>query len=35
MKVNSQRVYMFLAGLDILLDGVKGRVLATIALPNI
>lgn len=34
-KVNSQRVYVFLAGLDSHLDGVRGRVLATTPLPNI
>ncbi|KAG5552479.1 hypothetical protein RHGRI_010533 [Rhododendron griersonianum] len=34
-KVNSQRVYLFLAGLDPQLDGVRGRVLATKPLPNI
>jgi hypothetical protein len=32
---NSQRVYVFLAGLDSHLDGVRGRVLSTIPLPNI
>ncbi|KAB5511182.1 hypothetical protein DKX38_030168 [Salix brachista] len=34
-KVNSQRVYIFLAGLDSSLDGVRGRVLATVPLPNL
>lgn len=34
-KVNSQRVCMFLAGLDPQLDGVRGRVLATKPLPNV
>ncbi|XP_048230024.1 uncharacterized protein LOC125370098 isoform X2 [Ricinus communis] len=34
-KVNAQRVYIFLAGLDSQLDGVRGRVLATRPLPNI
>ncbi|GMP41308.1 hypothetical protein CsSME_00011461 [Camellia sinensis var. sinensis] len=34
-KVNSQRVYIFLAGLDPQLDGVRGRILATKPLPNI
>lgn len=34
-KVNSQRVYLFLAGLNPQLDGVRGRVLATKPLPNI
>nr|CAD1840715.1 unnamed protein product [Ananas comosus var. bracteatus] len=34
-KVNSQRVYVFLAGLDSHLDGVRGRILATIPLPDI
>ncbi|KAL5713007.1 Beta-galactosidase 8 [Ranunculus cassubicifolius] len=34
-KVNSQRVYVFLAGLDSHLDGVRGRVLATVPLPNL
>ena len=34
-KLNSQRVYVFLAGLDPHLDGVRGRVLAAIPLPNI
>ncbi|KAJ8640033.1 hypothetical protein MRB53_016727 [Persea americana] len=33
-RVNSQRVYTFLAGLDSQLDGVRGRVLATVPLPN-
>ncbi|CAJ2672060.1 unnamed protein product [Trifolium pratense] len=32
---NSQRVYVFLDGLDSHLDGVRGRVLSTIPLPNI
>ncbi|KAJ8627975.1 hypothetical protein MRB53_021282 [Persea americana] len=34
-KVNCQRVYTFLAGLDSQLDGVQGRVLATKPLHNI
>ena len=34
-KVNCQRVYTFLAGLDSQLDGVQGRVLATKPFPNI
>ncbi|KAH7527954.1 hypothetical protein FEM48_Zijuj05G0020800 [Ziziphus jujuba var. spinosa] len=34
-KVNAQRVYVFLAGLHSHLDGVRGRILATIPLPNI
>lgn len=34
-KVNSQRVYVFLAGLDSHLDGVRCRILATIPLPDI
>ncbi|XP_058196889.1 uncharacterized protein LOC131312891 [Rhododendron vialii] len=34
-KVNSQRVYLFLAGLDPQLDGVQDLVLATKPLPNI
>ncbi|KAH7514494.1 hypothetical protein FEM48_Zijuj11G0095400 [Ziziphus jujuba var. spinosa] len=34
-KVNAQCVYVFLAGLDSHLDGVRGRILATIPLPNI
>nr|CAD1835381.1 unnamed protein product [Ananas comosus var. bracteatus] len=34
-KVNSQRVYVFLARLDSHLDGVRGRILATIPLPDI
>ncbi|KAF9620069.1 hypothetical protein IFM89_010719 [Coptis chinensis] len=34
-KVNSQRVYVFLAGLDPHLDGVRGRVLAIKPLPDI
>jgi transposase InsO family protein len=33
--VNSQRVYVFLAGLDSHLDGVRGRILATTPLPNV
>ncbi|KAJ8642093.1 hypothetical protein MRB53_018787 [Persea americana] len=33
-RVNYQRVYIFLAGLDSQLDGVRGRVLATVPLPN-
>lgn len=33
--VNSQRVYIFLAGLDSHLDGVHGRVLATTPLPSV
>ncbi|KAJ8644703.1 hypothetical protein MRB53_006451 [Persea americana] len=33
-RVNSQRVYIFLAGLDSQLDGVRGCVLATVPLPN-
>ncbi|CAJ2664176.1 unnamed protein product [Trifolium pratense] len=33
--VNSQRVYIFLAGLDSHLDGVRGRVLATTPLPSV
>ena len=33
--VNSQRLYIFLAGLDYHLDGVRGRVLATTPLPNL
>ena len=33
--VNSQRLYVFLAGLDSHLDGVRGRVLATTPLPNL
>lgn len=35
VKVNAQRVYVFLAGLDSQLDGVRGRILATKPLPNI
>lgn len=34
-KVNSHRVYVFLAGLDSHLDGVRGRILSTIPLPDI
>jgi transposase InsO family protein len=34
-KLNAQRVYIFLAGLDTHLDGVRGRILATIPLPGI
>ncbi|KAF7149507.1 hypothetical protein RHSIM_Rhsim02G0175900 [Rhododendron simsii] len=34
-KVNSERVYKFLAGLDPHLDGVRGRVLSTKPLPDI
>jgi hypothetical protein len=34
-KVNSQQIYIFLAGLDSSLDGVRGQVLATIPLPNL
>ncbi|KAH7845169.1 hypothetical protein Vadar_029057 [Vaccinium darrowii] len=34
-KVNSERVYKFLAGLDPRLDGVRGRVLSTKPLPDI
>ena len=33
--VNSQRLYIFLAGLDYHLDGVRGRVLVTTPLPNL
>ncbi|MCI35210.1 beta-galactosidase, partial [Trifolium medium] len=33
--INSQRVYVFLAGLDSHLDGVRGRILATTPLPNV
>ena len=33
--VNAQRVYMFLAGLDAGLDGVRGRILSTIPLPSL
>lgn len=33
--VNSQRLYIFLAGLDSHLDGVRGRILATTPLPNL
>nr|XP_027186833.1 uncharacterized protein LOC113784769 [Cicer arietinum] len=33
--INSQRVYVFLAGLDSHLDGVRGRILATTLLPNV
>ncbi|KAF8411452.1 hypothetical protein HHK36_004003 [Tetracentron sinense] len=33
--VNSQRLYVFLAGLDSHLDGVRGRVLATTPLPTL
>ncbi|XP_073221085.1 uncharacterized protein [Cicer arietinum] len=33
--INSQRVYIFLAGLDSHLDGVRGRILATTPLPNV
>lgn len=33
--VNSQRLYVFLAGLNSHLDGVHGRVLATTPLPNL
>ncbi|XP_058214113.1 uncharacterized protein LOC131325723 [Rhododendron vialii] len=33
--VTSQRLYVFLAGLDSHLDGVRGRILATAALPNL
>ena len=33
--VNSQRLYVFLAGLDSHLDGVRGRVLATTPLLNL
>ena len=33
--VNSQRLYVFLAGLDSHLDGVHGRVLATTPLPHL
>jgi hypothetical protein len=33
--INSQRVYIFLAGLDSHLDGVHGRVLATTPLPSV
>jgi hypothetical protein len=33
--INSQRVYVFLASLDSHLDGVRGRILATIPLPNV
>ncbi|CAL5398026.1 unnamed protein product [Camellia sinensis] len=34
-KVNSQHVYIFLAGLDSQLDGVRGRILSTKPLPNL
>nr|KYP74868.1 Retrovirus-related Pol polyprotein from transposon TNT 1-94 [Cajanus cajan] len=34
-KLNGQRIYIFLAGLDSNLDGVRGRILATIPLSNI
>ncbi|KAG4997120.1 hypothetical protein AAZX31_10G116300 [Glycine max] len=34
-KLNAQRIYIFLAGLDSHLDGVSGRILATIPLPGI
>ncbi|KAF9598940.1 hypothetical protein IFM89_033138 [Coptis chinensis] len=34
-KVNSQRVYAFLAGLDSYLDGIRSRVLSTVPLPNL
>lgn len=34
-KVNSERVYKFLAGLDPHLDGVRGHVLSTKPLPDI
>ena len=34
-KLNAQLVYIFLAGLDSHLDGVHGRILATIPLPSI
>ncbi|KAG5549548.1 hypothetical protein RHGRI_014766 [Rhododendron griersonianum] len=33
--VTSQRLYVFLAGLDSHLDGVRGRILATAPLPNL
>ncbi|GAU14936.1 hypothetical protein TSUD_47290 [Trifolium subterraneum] len=33
--VNSQGVYVFLAGLDSHLDGLRGRILATTPLPNV
>jgi len=33
--INSQRVYVFLAGLDSHLDAVHGRILATTPLPNV
>jgi hypothetical protein len=33
-KVNSHRVYVFLAGLDSHLDGVRGRIHSTIPLPS-
>nr|KYP33098.1 Retrovirus-related Pol polyprotein from transposon TNT 1-94 [Cajanus cajan] len=35
LKLNAQHIYIFLAGLDSNLDGVRGRILATIPLPNI
>lgn len=35
IMVNSQRLYVFLAGLDSHLDGVRGLVLATTPLPNL
>jgi len=33
--INSQRVYVFLVGLDSHLDAVHGRILATTPLPNV